>query len=116
MNNPLLISTNDYMKSGIHIGTKFKTEFMSEFIYKIRGEKLSILNISKIDERIKIASKFMSRFEHNDILVVCRRENGWKAVEAFSKYTNINIMKDYKPGTLTNINLKEFIEPNLLIA
>ena len=87
IDNPLLVSVSEYMKSGIHIGTKFRTEYMSKFIYKIRGNKQSILNISKIDERIQIASKFMSRFKHNEILVVCKRENGWKAVNSFSNYT-----------------------------
>ena len=116
MDEPLLVSVNEYMQSGIHIGTKFRTEYMSEFIYRIRGNKLAILNISKIDERIKIASRFMSRFEHNEILVVCKRENGWKAVNSFSDYTGINILTNYNPGTITNINLECFTEPKLLIV
>ena len=116
MDEPLLVSVNEYMQSGIHIGTKFRTKYMSKFIYRIRGNKLSILNISKIDERIKIASRFMSRFEPNEILVVCKRENGWNAVNLFSDYTGINILTDYKPGTLTNMNLEGFTEPKLLIV
>ena len=50
----LLVPNDTYLKAGIHIGTKFKTKFMSEFIYKTRPDGLSVLNVQKIDERIKV--------------------------------------------------------------
>lgn len=112
----LLISVSEYMKSGIHIGNKFRNEYMQKFIYKIRHDKLAILNINEIDERLKIASDFISRYPPDDILVVCRRENGWKAVHSFSYYTGIKSITNYKSGTLTNMQLEGFIEPKILIA
>ena len=30
----LLLDSNEYLKSGIHIGTKFKNKYMVNFIYK----------------------------------------------------------------------------------
>ena len=30
----LLLDSNEYLKSGIHIGTKFKNKYMANFIYK----------------------------------------------------------------------------------
>ncbi len=48
-----LVPSNVYLKSGIHIGTKFKTGYMENFIYKTRPDGLSVLNLQKIDERIK---------------------------------------------------------------
>jgi len=53
-----LVSTDEYLKSGIHIGTKFKTRYMEKFIYKTRPDGLSVLNLKKIDERINIVAKF----------------------------------------------------------
>ena len=51
-NETSLIDSNEYLKSGIHIGTKFKTKYMSSFIYKTRPDGLSVLNLKKIDERV----------------------------------------------------------------
>ena len=89
MTEDFLIPLESYLKVGLHIGTKFRTKYMEPFIYKIRSDGLAVLNVKKIDERIEIASKFLSRFESEDILVVCRRENGWKAVKLFSKMTGV---------------------------
>src|SRR3990167_2519256 len=77
----LLIDSNEYLKSGIHIGTKFKTKYMADFIYKTRPDGLSVLNLKKIDERIGMAAKLLSKYEPQDILMVCRRENGWKGLK-----------------------------------
>ena len=50
-----LVPRDVYLKSGIHIGTKFRTKYMEQFIYKTRPDGLSVLNLQKIDERIRIA-------------------------------------------------------------
>jgi small subunit ribosomal protein S2 len=113
----LLIESNEYLKSGIHIGTKFKTKYMANFIYKTRPDGLSVLNLKKIDERIAIAIKFLSQYEPKDILVLCRRENGWKALKIFNKLTGINvIIGRYPPGILTNPNLDTFTEPKVIFV
>ena len=113
----LLIDSNEYLKSGIHIGTKFKTKYMKEFIYKTRPDGLSVLNLKKIDERIRVAAKMISQYEAKDILFISRRENGWKALKLLKKLTGINVICGrYPPGILTNTNLETFIEPKLLIV
>ena len=56
-----LVPLEKYLKVGLHIGTKFKTKYMEPFIYKVRNDGLSVLNIHKIDERINIATKMVSR-------------------------------------------------------
>lgn len=112
-----LISTKHYLKSGIHIGTKFRTKYMEKFIYKTRPDGLSVLNLQKIDERIDIAAKFLSQYAPEDILVVSRRENGWKAVKLFGKLTGAKVFAGrYPPGILTNPNLDKYIEAKVLIA
>jgi small subunit ribosomal protein S2 len=112
----LLIPTTTYLKSGIHIGTKFKTKYMEKFIYKTRTDGLSVLNLQKIDERIQIVSRFLSKYEPEDILVVSRRENGWKPLKALNRFTGIKIVTGrYPPGMMTNTNLETFIEPKILL-
>ena len=113
----LLVPLDSYLKSGVHIGTKFRTAYMKDFIYKVRPDGLSVLNVQKINDRLEIATKFISRYEPNDIIVVCRRENGHKSVNLFSKLTGIRVVSGrYPPGTLTNPALDTFTEAKLIFV
>lgn len=116
-NNSLLVAQDVYLKSGIHIGTKFRTKYMEPFIYKTRPDGLAVLNLQKIDERIKIASNFMGQYKPEDIIVACRRENGWKAARAFAKATSIRTYAGrYQPGTMTNPALEQYTEAKLVFV
>jgi len=116
-NQSFLVAQDQYLKSGIHIGTKFRTKYMEQFIYKTRTDGLSVLNLQKIDERIKIAADFLSRYNPEDILIVCRRENGWKAVKAFSNLTGVKgFAGRYPPGILTNPKLDNYLEIKLMLV
>ncbi len=112
-----MVSQDQYLKSGIHIGTKFKTKYMSPFIYKTRTDGLSVLNLQKIDERIRLAANLIAQYEPKDILVACRRENGWKAVKAFGRATGATVFPGrYPPGILTNPKLARFMEVQLIFV
>ncbi len=112
-----LVPLEKYLKVGIHIGTKLRTKHMAPFIYKVRPDGLAVLNIQEIDKRIRVAINFLAQFEPKDILVVCRRENGWKSVNMFSKFTGIRVITGrYPPGLLTNPNLENFTEAKLLLV
>ena len=116
MEEQLLVPLDNYLASGIHIGTKFKTKSMEPFIYKINPNGLCILNIQKIDERLTIAAKLLAKFNPEEILIVCRRENGWKAVKNFAKATSTKCYTGrYPAGVITNTNLENFFEPKLIV-
>ncbi|MBW2996291.1 30S ribosomal protein S2 [Candidatus Woesearchaeota archaeon] len=112
-----LVPQDTYLKSGIHIGTKFRTKYMDQFIYKTRPDGLSVLNLQKIDERLAIASNLLAQYDPEDILIVSRRENGWKPLKQLNKLTGINIFAGrYPPGILTNSNLDSFMEVKLILV
>ena len=112
-----LVPLEEYLKAGLHIGTKFRTAYMEPFIYKIRPDGLSVLNVQKIDERLGIAARFLAQYPPEHILVVGRRENSWKAVQMFNKVTGTKIFVGrYPPGILTNCNLDNFMEIKLLLV
>ncbi len=112
-----LVPLDTYLKVGVHIGTKFRTKYMEQFIYRIRPDGLAVLNVQKIDERINIAVKFLCKYNKEDILIVGRRENGLDSVKLFSKLTGIRSFAGrYPPGILTNPNLEEFIEAKVLLV
>ena len=117
MPEQFLVPTDNYLKSGIHIGTKFRTKYMEQFIYKTRPDGLSVLNLQKIDERIRIAAKFLAQYAPEEILIVSRRENGWKPVNMIGKLTGAKVFAGrYPPGILTNPKLDNYIEVKILLA
>ena len=113
----LLVPIDEYLKAGIHIGTKFKTSYMDSFIYKARADGLFVLNLQKIDERIDIAASMLARYAPEEIIIVSKRENSWKAVKAFGKATGIRVFAGrYPPGILTNPALENFIETKIMLV
>lgn len=112
-----LVELEKYLSAGVHLGTKFKTRSMAPFIYKINPAGLAILDIKKIDDRIRIAAKFLSHYKPEEILVIGRRENSWKAVKKFAKATGVKFFTGrYPAGILTNPELENFIEPKVILV
>jgi small subunit ribosomal protein S2 len=112
-----LVAQDQYLKAGIHIGTKFRTKYMENFIYKVRPDGLAVLNLQKIDERIRIAGKFLAQYDPEGILVVSRRENGWKAVKAMSRAIGNKVFAGrYMPGILTNPSLENYMEVKVILV
>ncbi|MBI2148469.1 30S ribosomal protein S2 [Candidatus Woesearchaeota archaeon] len=112
-----LLPVDEYLKVGLHIGTKFRTKAMSPFVYKIRNDGLTVLNVQKVNERLELAVKLLSYYKPEEIVVVCRRENGWTALNMFAKYTGIRVFSGrYPPGILTNTNLENFTEAKIILV
>ena len=113
----LLVPLDVYLKAGLHIGTKFKTTYMSQFIYKVRPDGLSVLNVQSINKRIETACNFMSKYKPEEIMIVGKRENGWKALKLFSQLTGIRCYSGrYHPGIMTNSQLEDFLEVKLILV
>ena len=113
----MLIPLEDYVKSGIYIGTKVITPAMRPFVYRRRADGLAIFNTDLIDEKLKEAVEFLSKFDAEDIILVCKRKAGWKAAEMFHKLTGIRIFtQKYPAGILTNTTLPNFFENELTIV
>ena len=55
----MLVDKTEYLTAGIHIGMKSCTPYMKQFVYKIRDDGLSVFNLQKVDERIKIVADFL---------------------------------------------------------
>ena len=66
----LLVSLETYLATGVRIGTRMKSKFTERFIYSVRPDGLYLFDVKKIDERIKIAAKFIARYEPPTVVVV----------------------------------------------
>ena len=112
-----LIPGTDYLASGVHIGTQQKTGDMKRFIYQARPDGLYLLDIKMMDERLRIAAKFLANYDPASILVVSAREYGHHPVSMFAEVTGAKaIVERFIPGTLTNPGSAYFIEPSILIV
>ena len=112
-----LIDIDDYVKAGIYLGTKVVTPDMKPFVYRRRADGLAIFDTNIIDEKLKESTEFLNKFDAKDVIVVCKRPAGWKAVKKFSELTGIRVFaKKYPAGILTNTDLPDFFENELTIV
>lgn len=117
MSDDLLISEEAFLTSGAHIGTQQKSADMMDFIYKVRNDGLYVLDIKKTNDRIRIASKFLAKYDPKDILVVSARQYGQKPVRMFSKIVGTEVIPGrFIPGRLTNPMIEDFIEPTIIVV
>jgi len=113
----LLVPEDVYLTSGVHIGTQQKSADMRRFIYKVRIDGLYVLDIKKTDTRIREGAKFLARFKSEAILIVAARQYGQKPARLFAKAIGAAVLAGrFVPGTLTNPNLDEYIEPEVLVV
>lgn len=106
-----------FIKNGCHIGTQRKVEPMRRFIYRIRNDGLAIINANLSIERMKVASRFISRFEPGDVLIVASREQAQYPARKFAEKIGANYaVGRFMPGTLTNPSKEYFIEPKVVFV
>jgi len=114
MPTKLLMPRQEYLASGIHIGMKQRVADMKEFIYKIRDDGLAVLNLQKINDRIKIASKFLSA--RKNIMVVGRKTIAHEPVAKFAEVVGANaVVGRFLPGSLTNPQFKRYFEADVIV-
>jgi small subunit ribosomal protein S2 len=115
--NDLEALSDLYTKSALIIGTRFKSKYMRRFISKTRPEGVNIINYQSIDERVRIAGKFLSYFEGEKILVVASRPYAIKPATKFSEYIGAQcITTRFLPGTLTNPMLQSYKRVEVLFV
>ncbi|MBI4019781.1 MAG: 30S ribosomal protein S2 [Candidatus Aenigmarchaeota archaeon] len=111
----MLVDKNDYLTAGVHIGMKTCMPCMKRFVYKIRDDGLAVFNLAMVNDRIKVASSFLSGFGR--ILVVSRKENAGQAIRKFAEAVEGRaIAGRFSPGTLTNPSYKGFYEPEVIVV
>ncbi len=112
-----LVPVDMYLASGIHLGTQRKIAVMKKFIFKVRSDGLAVLDVATIDKRIKIVAGFIAKFAPEKIMVISGRDTGKKPVQKFCDLTGcLAVIKRFIPGSLTNPNFPNYIEPDLMFV
>lgn len=110
-----MVPMEDYLKSSIHLGTRVITPDMRPYVYRRRADGLAVFNTSLLDDKIKEGAEYLAKFVPKDVILVCKREAGWKAVKKFSEITGMKCFtKKYPAGILTNTTLDNFMETELV--
>ncbi|HVP26197.1 MAG TPA: 30S ribosomal protein S2 [Candidatus Bathyarchaeia archaeon] len=113
----LLMARDTLLSAGIHIGTRMKTVDMEPFIYRVRPDGLFVLDVKKTDDRIRVAAKFLARFEPSKIAAASTRLYAIEPVTKFCQVTGATpVVGRFIPGLLSNSLYPHRIEPEVLIV
>ena len=113
----LLLSQDTLLSAGIHIGTRMKTGDMEQFIYRVRPDGLFVLDVKKTDDRIRVAAKFLARFEPAKIAAAAARLYAQEPVAKFCQVTGAtSVVGRFIPGLLSNPLYPNRIEPEVLMV
>ncbi len=103
-----------YLSCGIHIGTKLLTGDARRFIYRQTNYGLYVIDLTKTDERLNIAAKYLSKYieEGSDRVIVCSvRRYGKEPVNKFCEVLGCKgITTRFIPGSLTNPLIETYIK------
>jgi small subunit ribosomal protein S2 len=113
----LLMPRDTLLSAGIHIGTRMKTGDMEQFIYRVRADGLFVLDVKKTDDRVRVAGKFLARFEPGKIAAAAARLYAQEPVSKFCEVTGATpVIGRFIPGLLSNPLYPNRIEPEVLIV
>ena len=106
-----------FLEAGVHIGTKIRSNDMREFIYKRRDDGLYILDLRRSSDRLMEAARILTKYKPEEVAVVASRVYSSNPAAKFAELTGVNIIKGrFVPGTMTNMNVKGFMEPKLVLV
>ncbi|HLE97657.1 MAG TPA: 30S ribosomal protein S2 [Candidatus Thermoplasmatota archaeon] len=111
-----LVTEDVYLSAGVHIGTQQKNADMKDFIYRVRNDGLFVLDVKKTDQRIRAVVNFVSKYPPEKVLFVSARQYGQKPIRMLAKTLGaIAIAGRFMPGTLTNPQTTQFMEPEVVV-
>ncbi len=117
MTEKTLVDSEKYLKSGAHIGTRYKSGDMRKYIFKIRKDNLNVMDIQTLDERIRASAKFLAQFSPGRIAVVSRRLYGRTPAMTFAQSIGAKEFTGrFVPGTFTNYTNSKFFEPQVVFV
>ena len=113
----LLIDREEYLKRGVHIGTKSQHKDMEDYIFHVKKNQLAVINLTKTDQQIRAAGEFLSDYEPDTILFVGRKPEATDAIEKLSDALGTASMTGrFMPGSLTNPQSENFTEPEIIVT
>ena len=92
---------------------------MKKYVQEKNSVGNYIFNIDQTYDKIKLAARVIASVSRAaEVIVVCAKEHGQRAVYKFGEYTGCTASASSRwiPGTLTNQLTKKFQEPKILVV
>jgi small subunit ribosomal protein SAe len=103
----------------VHLGANKINHNMKKFVEEKNQSGNYIFKVDETYNKIKLAARMIASVSNlGEVIVVCAKEHGQRAVYKFGQYTGCTASSSSRwiPGTLTNQLTKKFQEPRLLIV
>ncbi len=112
-----LIPIDEYLAAGIHAqGTQQKTKSMMDYIYRVRTDGLYVLDVQATDKRIRLAAKFLAKYDPGKILVVSARQYGQRPATMTKAVGAKAVVGRFIPNTMTNPTFYDYVEPDVVVV
>ncbi len=113
----LLVPQEKYLGAGVHIGTRNKSGDMQQYIYKVREDGLHVLDLKKMDGKIRAAVALLSSYPEKDVFVISNKDNARKPILGLCKYAGFTpLVGRFTPGRFTNPAREDFVEPKAVFV
>ncbi|MFX1477963.1 MAG: 30S ribosomal protein S2 [Promethearchaeota archaeon] len=103
-----------YLSCGIHIGTKLLSGDARRFIYRQTNYGLYVIDLTKTDDRLRIAARFLSKYIEEGserVIVTSVRRYGKEPVRKFCEVLGCKAVTErFIPGSLTNPLIDTYIK------
>jgi small subunit ribosomal protein SAe len=107
----LMIPREDYKNYRMNKGELYKNKKLDRFLSWETSAGRNMFSIESIDERLRIAAKFL--LDRQNIAVVCS-EREKSSAEAFSGLVGARAIPHYKSSLFSNPENKDYIEPDAI--
>jgi small subunit ribosomal protein SAe len=107
------------LAANVHLGANKINHNMKKYVEEKNKAGNYIFKVDEVLNKIKLAARIIASVPNlSEVIVVCAKEHGQRAVYKFGQYTGCtaNSSSRWIPGTLTNQLTKKFQEPRLLIV
>ena len=113
----LLVPQETYLGAGVHIGTRNKSGGMKAFIYKAREDGLHVLDLRKMDGRLRAAARLLSRYPEGKVYLVSNKENAKAPIRKMAQTLGfVPLVGRFTPGRFTNPARENFVEPGIVLV
>lgn len=113
----MLVPQEKYLGAGVHIGTRNKSGSMRQYIYKAREDGLHVLDLKKMDQRVRAAAVLLSKYPDEGVFVVSNKENARTPILRMCAQLGFTpLVGRFTPGRFTNPAREDFCEPQVVFV
>ncbi|MBU1198172.1 30S ribosomal protein S2 [Candidatus Micrarchaeota archaeon] len=113
----MLVPQEKYLGAGVHIGTRNKSGSMRQFIYKAREDGLHVLDLKKMDARLRHAVNLLMKYPEDKVYVISNKDNARKPITKMCEQVGFQpLIGRFTPGRFTNPAREDFVEPSIVLV